>query len=155
MNPVSLFSSLHARLRGVSGAVLVVLLAGCATLTESTQQQVLVQTVQDNREVFNVGCILYNDVGKWFVTTPGRIVIQKSRAPLRVDCKKEGAGAGYEKINSKNGSLWANVVFTAGAGYLVDRDTGAGYNYPNTLTIVMQKAAEAPDVVTPAGSTLY
>lgn len=130
-------------------------LAGCATITETTQQQVLVQTVQDNREVFGVGCVLSNDVGKWFVSTPGRIMLQKSRAPLRVDCRKDGGASTYEKINSKNTSLWANVLFTAGAGYLVDRDTGAGYNYPNTLTIVLQSGPPPAAEVPPPGVTVY
>ena len=136
-------------------AALVLLAAGCATFTESTQQQVLVQTVQDNREVFGAGCVISNDVGKWFVITPGRVTLQKSRAPLRVDCKKDGVAVAYEKITSKNTSLWANVLFTAGAGYLVDRDTGAGYNYPNTLTIVMQNGAPPDLGEPPPGVTLY
>lgn len=131
-----------------------VLLSGCATLVDSTQQPVLVQTVLDNREVFGVGCILSNDAGKWFVTTPARTMIRKSRAPLQVDCRKDGAAA-REKIDSKNVSLWANVVFTAGAGYLVDRQTGAGYSYPATLTIVLQDGAAPPVMVTPGGSTVY
>jgi hypothetical protein len=138
----------------VIGMTLAGLLAGCATLTESTQQQVLVQTIQDNREVFNVGCVLSNDVGKWFVTAPGRIVIQKSRAPLRIDCKKTGVAA-YEKIDSKNGSLWGNVVFTAGVGYLIDRDTGAAYNYPSTLTIEMRATEPPPGDVPAGGVTVY
>ena len=49
--------------------------AGCASLTESTQQNVLVQTVLEHREIAGVGCVLYNDVGKWFVTTPARELI--------------------------------------------------------------------------------
>lgn len=129
-------------------------LGGCATLLDSTQQQVLVQTVLDNREVFGVGCILSNDAGKWFVTTPARTTIRKSRVPLQVDCRKDGA-AMREQIDSKNLSLWANVVFTAGAGYLVDRQTGAGYSYPATLTIVLQDGAVPPAMVTPGGSTMY
>jgi hypothetical protein len=133
------------------------LLGGCATLTESTQQQVLVQTILDNREVFGAGCVLSNDVGKWFVTSPGRVIIQKSRMPLRVDCKKEGAGTADEKIASKvNGTLWGNVAFTAGIGYFVDRETGAGFDYPPTLTIVLQKGGATPaNKAAPAPSPVY
>ena len=130
------------------------LLGGCATLTDTTQQQVLVQTIEDNQQVFDVGCVLSNDVGKWFVTTPGRLVIQKSRGPLRVDCRKDGSVA-VEKINSKNGSLWGNLVLTAGVGYLVDRDTGAAYNYPSTLTIEMRHTQPPPGDVPPGGVTVY
>ena len=138
-------------------ALLALLSAGCASLTESTQQNVLVQTVLDHREIGGVGCVLYNDVGKWFVTTPARVTLRKSAAPLRIDCRKEGAAWAYEKVDPKaNGNLWGNVILTAGVGYVIDRNTGAGYDYPSTLTVVM-RPAEARDEGPPpaAGVTLY
>ena len=130
---------------------------GCASLTESTQQNVLVQTVLDHREIAGVGCVLSNDVGKWFVTTPARVTLRKSAGPLRIDCQKEGAAWAYEKVTPKaNGSLWGNVILTAGVGYVIDRNTGAGYDYPSTLTVVMRPAVDKDDGPAPAaGVTLY
>ena len=32
-----------------------------------------------------------------------------------------------------------NVVLTAGIGYLVDKRTGIGFDYPNTLTVLMRR----------------
>lgn len=123
-------------------------LAGCATMTGSTEQMVLVQTILDNRELHGAGCILSNDMGKWFVTTPGRIMIRKSQAPLRVDCRKNGSPAvvmdNQFDATVNGGSAWSNVIFTLGVGYFVDRDTGAAYDYPSTLTIVMQDPARLP-----------
>ncbi|WP_175533183.1 MULTISPECIES: hypothetical protein [unclassified Janthinobacterium] len=119
-------------------------LGGCATLTGNTEQMVLVQTIQDNRELAGAGCILSNDVGKWFVTTPGRITIRKSQEPLKVDCKKHGSPAIAldGSIDPKlNGSVWGNVILTLGVGYFVDRNTGAGFDYPSVLTFVMQDPA--------------
>ena len=132
-------------------------MAGCASLTESTQQSVLVQTVLEHREIAGVGCVLYNDVGKWFVTTPARVTLRKSAGPLRVDCQKDGAGWAYEKIDPKvNGNLWGNVVLTAGVGYFIDKNTGAGYDYPATLTVVMHAAQDKEEGPPPAaGVTLY
>ena len=129
-------------------------LGGCATLTGNTEQMVLVQTIQDNRELTGAGCILSNDVGKWFVTTPGRITIRKSQEPLKVDCRKHGspAVATDDHIDPKlNGSVWGNVILTLGVGYFVDRNTGAGFDYPSILTIVMQDPARlAPPAPRPA-----
>ncbi|AQR68375.1 hypothetical protein BZG29_08405 [Janthinobacterium sp. LM6] len=129
-------------------------LGGCATLTGNTEQMVLVQTIQDNRELTGAGCILSNDVGKWFVTTPGRITIRKSQEPLKVDCRKHGspAIATDDHIDPKlNGSVWGNVILTLGVGYFVDRNTGAGFDYPSILTIVMQDPARlAPPAPMPA-----
>ncbi len=143
-------------LRHAALGALTVLVGGCSTLTESNQQQVMVQTILENRPVAGAGCILVNGVGKWFVTTPGRVTIQKHAGPLRVDCRKDGVGRADELIGSKaRGNLWGNVL-TLGVGYLVDRDTGAGYDYPATLTIEMKKTgAGASSEGPPAGSVVY
>lgn len=70
-------------------------------------QRVLVQTVLDHREVAGAGCILQNDAGKWFVTTPARVAIRKSVGQLRVDCRLDDAAWAYENIKSKqNSTLW-------------------------------------------------
>jgi hypothetical protein len=132
-------------------------LGGCGTLTESTTQQVLVQTVLDHQEVAGVGCVLYNDSGKWFVTTPGRVVLRKSRSPLHVDCRKQGAGWAHEQVAwRENSTLWGNVVLTAGVGIFVDRNTGQGFDYPDVLTVELRRR-EAGEVrsVPDAGRTVY
>ena len=131
--------------RPLAAMMLLAGLAGCATMTGSTEQMVLVQTILDNRQLAGAGCILSNDMGKWFVTTPGRIMIRKSREPLKVDCKKSGSPAVVLDNNFdatvNGGSAWSNVIFTLGVGYFVDRDTGAAYDYPSTLTVIMQEPA--------------
>jgi len=136
--------TLSAPLAAFAAGALLFPLGGCATLTGNTEQMVLVQTIQDNRELNGAGCILSNDVGKWFVTTPGRITIRKSQEPLKVDCRKHGspAIATDDHIDPKlNASVWGNVILTLGVGYFVDRNTGAGFDYPSILTIVMQDPA--------------
>ena len=140
-----------------AAAALLALTAGCASLTESSQQNVLVQTVLEHREIAGVGCVLYNDVGKWFVTTPARVTLRKSASPLRIDCQKTGAGWAYEKVDPKaDGNLWGNVVLTAGLGYFIDKNTGTGYDYPDTLTVVMHPAQDRDEGPPPAaGVTLY
>jgi hypothetical protein len=144
-------------LRPAVAVVLLAALAGCASLTESTEQSVLVQTVLDHREIAGVGCVLYNDAGKWFVTTPGRVTLRKSAGPLRIDCQKAGKGWAYEKVDSRvDGNLWGNLALTAGVGYVVDRSTGAGYDYPSTLTVVMHPAQSREEAPAPAaGVTLF
>lgn len=137
-----------AMLRHLSAILVVATLTGCATVTEPATQTILVQTVQDNRPVANVGCLLANDAGRWYVNAPGRVKVTKRAWPLSVDCRKEGGSAGYEVIASRANAaaLWGNAVVTAGVGYLVDRNTGAGHDYPDTITIVMKsKPAEDTD----------
>jgi hypothetical protein len=144
-------------LRPAAAVALFASLAGCASLTESTDQNVLVQTVLDHREIAGVGCVLYNDMGKWFVTTPARVTLRKSAGPLRIDCEKTGKGWAYEKVDSRaDANIWGNLVLTAGVGIYVDANTGAGYDYPSILTVVMRPAQDKEEGPAPAaGVTLF
>lgn len=135
-------------------ALIGVAVAGCATLTESTEQYVLVQTVLDHQQVSGIGCMLSNDVGRWFVTSPGRVAIRKSTQPLIVDCRQADVWA-YDQVYPKqNSSRWGNYILTAGAGQYVDKNTGAGFDYPDTLTLILQRG-EPPRAAPPAGSVVY
>ena len=118
--------------------------SGCASVTGSKLQPVSVQTIQDSKEVAGAGCTLTNDAGKWFVTTPGSVTIQKSTDDLMVDCAKDNLVAGRTTIVSKaNGNVWGNIILGGGIGYVVDRQTGAGFDYPNTITVILQKMGES------------
>lgn len=136
--------------RILPGATLALLLAGCATLTESTEQYVMVQTVLDHQQVAGIGCVLSNDAGRWFVTSPGRVRIRKSTQPLTVDCRLNDVYA-YDQIGPRqNSSRWGNILLTAGTGQFVDRQTGAGFDYPGTLTVLLKRVAPAKPPVAPA-----
>jgi hypothetical protein len=127
---------------------------GCATLTESTEQFVLVQTVLDHQPVSGIGCMLSNDVGRWFVTSPGRVAIRKSTQPLIVDCRTADVWAFDQVYPKQNSSRWGNYILTAGAGQYVDKNTGAGFDYPDTLTMILQRG-EPPRAAPPGGTTVY
>ncbi|MDQ2822126.1 MAG: hypothetical protein M3Y65_17340 [Pseudomonadota bacterium] len=116
-------------------------LGGCATIGESTQQLVTIHAISDNREIGGVGCVLSNEAGRWFTTAPGRVLVTTSKSALAVHCSKPGEGAASEQFASRYGAMdmVGNVVTTAGIGYLVDRHSGAGFAYPETLTVLMYK----------------
>lgn len=119
-----------------------IMLVGCASITGSKLQPISVQTIKDNKEVAGIGCTLTNDEGKWFVTTPGSVTVHKSTADLAVDCKDD-SHAGHENIVSKaNGPVWGNIIVGGLVGYVVDRNTGAGFDYQNTITVVLRKIGE-------------
>lgn len=121
-------------------AVGAALLSACATLSEPTQQTLMVRTILDNREIGGVGCVLTNDAGRWFVTSPGHVVVQKSAGNLFVDCRKDGMNMGQDVVASKaNASAVVGGAATAGLGYLLDKRTGAGFDYPETLTVIMRR----------------
>jgi len=48
--------------------------------------------------------------------------------------------AGHQTLVSKsNGAVWGNILLGGGIGYIVDRNTGAGFNYPATVQIMLRK----------------
>ncbi|WP_199754586.1 hypothetical protein [Pseudoduganella lurida] len=125
------------------GGALSIAAAGCGTLTETTEQYVMVQTVLDHQQVAGIGCVLSNDVGRWFVHSPGRVQIRKSTKPLVVDCRQNDVWAVDEIGPKQNSSRWGNILLTAGAGQYIDRQTGAGFDYPATLTVLLQRVPPA------------
>jgi hypothetical protein len=126
-------------------AALSAALGGCATMTDSTAQLVELHAIADNREVAGVGCMLANDAGRWFVVAPGRVTIDRSAGPLAIDCAKQDVGSSRELVDSRfdTGKLIGNVVLSGGLGYLVDHHSGAGFAYPATLTVILQRTRVA------------
>jgi hypothetical protein len=116
---------------------------GCASITGSKLQPVSVQTVIDGKEVSGVGCSLTNDAGKWFVSTPGSVTVQKSTGDMTVDCMKEELRGREVLVSKAQGMLWANIIAGGGIGYVVDRNTGAGFDYPNSITVFLNKVSAA------------
>lgn len=148
-----------ASFKRIIAATALAALGGCATISEPDQQVVLVQTIQDNREIAGAGCVLTNDAGRWFVTSPGRIAVRKSAGQLAIDCRKTDISAGHDVVESRvnPGALAGNVVLTAGLGYLVDKRTGIGFEYPQTLTVLMRRTGghAAPEQEELPGNTLH
>lgn len=128
-------------------------LGGCATLTDSsTDQLVEVHVVQDNHELAGVGCVLMNELGRWFVVAPGRVTVTRYARPLVVDCKREGVGQATEVYPSRYDAhdLIGTVLATGGIGYVMDTYSGAGFAYPPVLTVVIPKVEKPVDPATVA-----
>ena len=123
------------------------LLGGCATMSDSPVQQLEVRAVLDYREIGGVGCILSNDVGRWYMIAPGRVTVTRSSQPISISCKKGASASAAEVVQARldTNKLMGNLVTSAGIGYFVDRHSGAGYGYPAILTVLMQPAAPPPE----------
>lgn len=137
-------------LKLLCSAVFLMMMTGCASITGSKLQPVSVQTLQDSQEVSGVGCTLVNDAGKWFVTTPGSVTIQKSTGDLSVECKKDDVLGRETVVSKSNTAVWGNIVFGGGIGYVVDRNTGAGFDYPTSITVAVRKVGQVIGLVAPA-----
>ena len=136
--------------------------AGCATPGDPPTQQIEVHTILDHREVSGVGCVLGNSAGRWFVTTPGRITVQRSRDPLTVDCARAGVGSAVEVAQARSNSIFdggrliGNIIVSAGMGDYVSRFDGAGVAYQSTLNVLMRPVAVGrADVEAADGNPLF
>ncbi len=84
-------------------------------------------------------CELVNGDGRWRVTTPGSIVVRRSRRDLDVMCRKGDSADGSASVISRTTSaMYGNIVMPGGLiGAIVDHFRGTAYSYPDSLQIVM------------------
>jgi hypothetical protein len=134
-------------------------LAGCVGSGgingDSPEQQVEVHAILDHREVTGVGCLLANDIGRWFVVAPGRVTVTRSSKPLAVYCKRDGVGSADEwwGAHYKANRLVGNILFSAGLRDYVEHN----YAYAPTLTVFMRpaKPGEGEQGVGDSGVSLF
>ncbi len=84
-------------------------------------------------------CTLTNDKGQWFVQTPGSTVIQKSTQDLMIVCKKDRHFGNATYSSKSNGGVWGNILVGGLIGYAVDSSTGAGFDYPSNMNVLMKE----------------
>jgi hypothetical protein len=119
--------------------VISILATGCASVTGSRSQPVTLTSSHAGNSVKGAECILSNDKGKWYVTTPGSVVIRKAYGELAVDCKKEQL-AGAKIFKSKNeAGVWGNIIAGGVVGYAIDAKSGAGFSYPSEMNVDLVK----------------
>jgi len=119
----------------VAGSTLV----GCASITGTTGQSVSIETLEKNgKSVAGASCELTNSKGKWFISTPGTVAIRRSNDDMSILCKKDGLDPGIATVVSDTkGMMWGNILVGGGIGALVDHNTGAAYEYPVLIQIMM------------------
>lgn len=137
------------------------LTSGCASVTGSPNQSVSVQAREQNGgEVTGAACELTNNKGKWFVTTPGSVMIHRSNDDMQVLCNKTGYEPGRAAVVSETkGSMFGNILVGGGIGAIIDHNTGSAYEYPALIQILMGafskiEAPKAPADQLTQGSTI-
>lgn len=128
----------------VLGAMLA--LTGCASIVGEKVQPLTIKTLQGDKEVAGINCTLANDAGNWSVTSPGSVAVHKSTGDLAIDCKKDELAGNMAVVSRANGAVWGNILAGGVIGYVVDRQTGAGFDYPTNVTIMLRRIEGAPSV---------
>jgi hypothetical protein len=123
-------------LAAVAGGMLLV--AGCATITGSDTQAVMVATQEGSGEaVAGAECRLSNNNGAWTIKSPGAAQVRKSADDLLVRCDMEDRPPGTARVVSRmNAAMVGNVIFGGAVGVLIDHTRGTAYDYPQQVRIV-------------------
>jgi hypothetical protein len=133
-------------------AVGTLLVTGCATITGSETQAILIATSDDSGEsVAGADCRLSNNNGAWTVKSPGAANVRKSSDDLLVRCEAEERPPGTARVVSRmNAGMVGNVIFGGAVGVIIDHTRGTAYDYPKQVRVVFgrDRVVENDDVVT-------
>jgi hypothetical protein len=118
---------------------ILLLTTGCASVTGGPSQSVAVHTRdQAGQEVLGASCELSNSKGRWTVTTPASATINRSNDDMHVICSKAGLQpARAEVVSVTKDAMFGNILIGGGVGAFIDHSSGAAYEYPSYIPLVM------------------
>lgn len=133
---------MHSVLRRVVAAAFVVLgaglVTGCASIASGTTQ-----TLQISSNPAQAHCDLEreNKVIGAVASTPGGVVVEKTKHDITVKCRKEGYQQATGELPSGiEGSTWGNIILGGGIGWAIDSARGADNKYPEAITVTLVPA---------------
>jgi len=127
-------------MRRVLLSLLVVSLSGCASITGDQTQPITVFAVcAGSAAPVEAECVLENDKARKIITSPGTVAISRSFADLSIQCKYGNSKRGRAVLSSKSDEkILGNIVAGGVIGAVVDVGTGAAFNYPSRVTVLME-----------------
>ena len=116
-----------------------VALAGCASVSGGNVQKMYVQAQSQNgAAVAGADCTLTNDKGTWRVTAPGDTSIVRSNKRMEVKCDKSPLPQGVVSVESATrGAMYGNIILGGVVGAVIDHNSGAAYEYPEMIKVIM------------------
>lgn len=110
------------------------LLSGCASIIAGTSQ-----TITLNSNPPGAQCSLLREglvIGS--VTTPGGVLVKKTKHDIHIKCKKDGYQDATAVLTSgTEGSTWGNIILGGGIGWAVDSAAGADNKYAEQTTVTL------------------
>lgn len=121
------------------------LLPGCASIVSGTNQVVSVETRSKGATLAGATCKLENSKGVFYVTTPGTVTLHRAYDDVSIKCEKDTMIPGIATVKSSTkGMMAGNILFGGFIGGAIDAGTGAAYDYPSLITIMMGETASLP-----------
>ncbi len=121
-------------MRHIALIALLLALPACATLTADETQTIRISTTPEQ----GASCTISNGEQTWEVdSTPESITVPRAFKQLQVICSKEGVGSNVSKAQAgTRGRAYGNILLL-GVPALVDAASGAGYEYPEEITVTL------------------
>ncbi|MGH6888225.1 MAG: hypothetical protein ACREHF_03365 [Rhizomicrobium sp.] len=112
-------------------------LSGCAGFLQKIREPVVV----DSTPVQGADCTLTNDLGTWYLFTPGRVIVRKSGAALKVTCEKQGYRSAHMVVRSHfHASKVMNVYAGGESGIRSYAASDADYDYDSPIVVELTPA---------------
>lgn len=123
----------------LSAAVLLLFVAGCASIMEGGDQIVNVQTT-GCEDYGAIQCTVVNDDGSSILTAPASVNVEKDKDALTISCQsKDGMAQGEKIVESSYEAMNAGNLLLGGIiGVGVDAATGAMWKYPSSIIVPMR-----------------
>jgi len=136
------------RMRYAMICVLLLPLAGCATILTGTSEKIDVATIPAGGK-----CVLSRQSQTIVIVepTPGAATVQRDKHDILVTCELPGYQMATQYVHSGvEASTFANVLLGGAIGMGIDGATGADDEYPGTVSLTM--TAASPTAIVEAGS---
>ena len=122
------------------------MMTGCASIVNGNNQVVSVEARHKGQPVTGAACKLDNGKGTFFVTTPGTVTVLRSYDDMNVKCEKEGTHSGIAAVKSSTKPMaFGNLIFGGVIGAAIDAGSGAAYDYPSLITVILEEVAGKAD----------
>ena len=129
------------------------LLTGCASIVNGTSQVVSVEARNQGEPVTGAVCKLENSKGVFYVTTPGTVTVHRAYNDLAVKCEKDNLSPGLATVKSNTkGMAFGNILFGGAIGVAIDTGSGAAFDYPSLIRVVMGENSQIPGNAKPLQS---
>lgn len=121
--------------------IVAALLGGCATIIEGSSDNIATGTPGAD----GARCTLTSPEATYHVTTPGTVTVEKTKHNISVACQRDGYADGVATLPSEF-EEWtiANILwlYAAPIAVVVDWATGAIHDYPDSISIPMERTRQ-------------
>ena len=131
----------NTRMMAIAAAIGVSMLTGCASIVNGTNQVVSLEARTKGEMVTGATCKLDNGKGTYYVTTPGTVTVHRAYDDMSVKCEKTDLPPGLATVKSSTKPMaFGNIIFGGVIGAAIDAGSGAAYDYPSLISVMMGEA---------------